>query len=106
MKKIVITIAAIAILMNVAKAQDKAFKKGDITAGLGIGVGIYGTKLHSSFTIDGNTYSDDTTDAAASTMFPVTAEYGVTNWFGIGARFAYSNYFTERDSATGYKEKT
>jgi hypothetical protein len=59
MKRIVITIAAIAILMNVAKAQDKAFEKGDITAGLGIGVGLYGTKLHTTFTFDGNIYSDD-----------------------------------------------
>jgi hypothetical protein len=30
-------------------------------------------------------------------------EYGVTNWLGVGARFAYSDYFEEKDSITGIK---
>ncbi|HEX8515715.1 MAG TPA: outer membrane beta-barrel protein [Bacteroidia bacterium] len=106
MKKIILTVALIASFMNVSKAQDKAFKKGDITAGLGIGLGIYGTRIHTTSSYQNLTFTHDTTDAAASVIYPLTLEYGITNWFGVGGRFAYSNYFTERDSLTGYKEKT
>ncbi|HEY0030531.1 MAG TPA: hypothetical protein VGC65_07225 [Bacteroidia bacterium] len=87
------------------KAQDKAFEKGDITATLGIGVAIYGTKIHSEASYGSIKIVDDTTDGAASVIYPITAEYGITNWLGIGARFAYSNYFEERDSISNIKPK-
>jgi hypothetical protein len=105
MKKVLLTIAAIAVFMNV-NAQDKAFQKGNVCVGLGIGLGIYGTQIHSEATYGGVTVEDDTTDGAIAAIFPLTVEYGVTNWLGIGGRFAYSNYFTEKDSITGYKQKT
>lgn len=105
MKKILLTIAAITALTNM-NAQDKAFEKGNVCVGLGIGLGVYGTQLHATSTYGNVTVEDDTTDGAISTIIPLTVEYGVTNWLGIGLRGAYSNYFTERDSITGYKEKT
>jgi hypothetical protein len=40
----------------------------------------------------------DTTDAAASVIYPLRFEYGITNWLGIGAGFAYSNYFVGEDT--------
>jgi hypothetical protein len=43
--------------------------------------------------------------AAGATIYPLKVEYGVTNWLGVGARFAYSNYIEERDSITGIKPK-
>jgi hypothetical protein len=43
--------------------------------------------------------SEDTTDGAVTRTFPVTLEYGVTNWLGIGARVAYNKFFTAVDSA-------
>ena len=105
MKKIVLSIAALSLLINISNAQDKAFKKGDITAGLGVGFGLYGTKLHSEATYGSIKVVDDTTDGAVSVIYPLMAEYGVTDWFGVGARFAYSNYFEERDSITNIKPK-
>jgi len=100
MKKIIIVATlALVFITNTSNAQDKAFKKGDITVDLGIGFGIYGTKIHQKF---GN-FTKDTTDAAASAIYPLKAEYGITNWLGIGARFAFSNYAEERDSITGIK---
>nr|MDQ3048805.1 porin family protein [Bacteroidota bacterium] len=105
MKKIVLMIAAIALILN-ANAQDKAFEKGNVVVGLGAGLGIYKTKIHSEQTYGGIKYSDDTTDAAASAIFPLMVEYGVTNWLGIGAKFAFSNYFEETDSISGRKATT
>lgn len=117
MKKITLTIAAIALFINASKAQDKAFEKGNMTVGLGAGFGLYGTKTHteqdrdvivwtgSGFAIEKQKFTQDTTDAAASAIYPLTFEYGVTNWLGVGARFAYSNYFEETDSITHIKSK-
>jgi hypothetical protein len=106
MKKIIYTVAVMAMCISAAKAQDdKAFKKGDITASLGIGFGVYGTKVHTEYDqqvfnlatgFSTVRYKQDTTDGAASAVFPLEVEYGVTNWLGLGGRFAFSNY--TRDS--------
>ena len=45
MKKILLAVVLIATCMN-AVAQDKAFEKGTIAAGLGAGFGIYITRAH------------------------------------------------------------
>ncbi|MGQ0829064.1 MAG: hypothetical protein ACT4ON_11805 [Bacteroidota bacterium] len=102
MKKITLLIAGIIFLANTVKAQ-KAFEKGTIAVDLGIGIAVYGTKLHSQTTSGNKTYESDTTDGAVSVIYPLAIEYGVSNWLGIGARFAYSSYFEERDSITGEK---
>lgn len=81
-------------------AQDKAFDKGTIVISGGVGLGIYKTKTHSEQTYGSVTFKDDTTDAAASVIYPITAEYGVTNWLGVGARFGFSNYFEEKENDT------
>lgn len=118
MKKIILSITlAFFFITNISNAQDKAFKKGDITVDAGIGLGIYGTKIHSEynqnylawtgsgFTTLTRRVKKDTTDGAASVIYPIKAEYGITNWFGLGARFAYADYFEEKDSITGIKPK-
>ena len=48
---------------------------------------------------------NDTTDAAASAIYPLSFEYGVTNWLGLGARLAWSNYFEETDSISHIKPR-
>lgn len=117
MKKITLTIAAITVLLTAAKAQDKAFEKGNMTVDLGIGFGIYGTKIHTENTTNVISWNGtqfvstptrvkkDTTDGAASVIYPLKFEYGVTNWLGIGARFAFADYFEETDSITHIKPK-
>jgi len=99
------------------KAQDKAFEKGKITIDLGAGVGLYGTKVHEEYNqkeyywtgsgIGTRTkrIKHDTTDASGAFIFPLQVEYGITNWLGIGARFAYANWIEERDSITKIKPK-
>jgi hypothetical protein len=116
MKKIAIAIVLFTASFISSKAQDKAFEKGNFTVDLGAGFGLYGTKIHTeenkySYTWNGSSFvktkvgitQNDTTDGAVSTIYPLKVEYGVTNWLGVGARFAFSDYFEERDSITGIK---
>jgi len=103
MKKIALLFSAIVILITNLSAQDKAFQKGDFSIGLGAGFGVYQTtSTYSINAIDpnGDTYRLGVTDqgGAAAAIFPLTLEYGLTNWFGLGARAAYSNYATNGDS--------
>ncbi|MCW3071809.1 MAG: hypothetical protein JWO44_1699 [Bacteroidetes bacterium] len=102
MKKILLSVAAMAMFLSAAKAQDKAFKKGDITVDLGAGFDIYGTRIHQE--IFGHSF--DTTDAAGGSHFPLKAEYGVTNWLGVGARFNFSNFIEETDSISHIRPTT
>jgi hypothetical protein len=116
MKKTLFAFFLIAATTFASKAQ-KAFEKGDFTVDLGIGFGLYGTKTHtevnkdvyywngSSIAVRKERVSNDTTDGAGATIYPLKFEYGVTNWLGVGARFAHSNYIEEKDSITGIKPK-
>lgn len=114
MKKLTLTIAAVALFLNFTKAQDKAFKKGDITVDLSAGFDLYGTKLHTEYNqqvydLSGShtvRYTHDTTDGAGGSHFPLKVEYGVTNWLGVGARFNFSNFIEETDSITHIKPTT
>jgi hypothetical protein len=120
MKKIILVTAAFCFLLSGLKAQDeKAFHKGSIAIEAGVGLAIYGTKIHTEsdqkvFTGSGfvtKRIVDDTTDGAGSTIYTINGEYGVNDWLGLGLRFGYSNYFedTEHDTIFGtaytYKPK-
>lgn len=118
MKKLLLSFLALTLIATVSTAQDeKAFAKGRMTVSLGAGFGIYGTKVHteydqqvpywngSSIAWETRRYTNDTTDGAISAIYPLTFEYGVTNWLGLGARFAYSGYFQETDSISGVQSK-
>lgn len=114
MKKINLTIAAVVLFSTIVKSQDKAFEKGNIIIDLGVGIGVYGTKIHQEYNEDRFNLvtgfetvrvKKDTTDAAAAVIYPLRFEYGITNWLGIGARIAYSNYFEEKDTVNNYKPK-
>ena len=119
MKKVILISVVLSCIVIVSKAQDKAFHKGVISADLGVGIAIYGTKSHTEYdsTIygaSGNTVTrviKDKKDAAASSIIPIGIEYGVTDWLGIGARFGYSKYIastsydTVNGTAVGFKPK-
>jgi hypothetical protein len=40
----------------------------------------------------------DTTDISGAFVFPLTVEYGLKNWLGIGGKVGYAKYFTNNDS--------
>ncbi|MES2286303.1 MAG: hypothetical protein V4547_11495 [Bacteroidota bacterium] len=111
MKKITLTFVAIALIINTSNAQKKAFHKGAVIVDLGIGVSVYKTDLEDAYNNqvwNGSSFSTtrikkDTTNAAAATVYPLNIEFGLKNWLGIGARVAYSKYFSEKDSISGLK---
>jgi hypothetical protein len=110
MKKIILTVAVLSSFITFSKAQDKAFHKGTIAVDLGIGFSIYGTKSHEEYdakvwngtAIVTERIKKDTTDGAAATVIPLSVEYGVTDWFGVGARFAHSKYIANADSTNNF----
>lgn len=114
MKKIALLVIAFTTAALAGKAQDKAFKKGDMSMELGTGFGIYGTYGHQEYDQDVATWngtsvvvtkervSQNHHDGAVSAIYPITYQYGVTNWLGIGGRVAFSKYYGE-DSVTHVK---
>lgn len=113
MKKRLLPLLLVCFSFNAINAQeDKAFHKGSITIDPSIGFAIYGTKVHAehdedywnvtTMSIEKRRVVEDTTDGAGATIYGLTAEYGVTNWLGIGFRFAYSNYIEETQYDTVY----
>ncbi len=93
MKKNLLVILSFLVISIAVNAQDKAFQKGNIVIDAGLGLAVYATKLHTEVATSSGTLSRDKTDGAASAIYPIQAEYGLKNWFGLGARFAYSNYY-------------
>jgi len=111
MKKIVLTFSGIALLITSSMAQKKAFHKGVLVVDLGIGVSIYKTTLQDQYNNqvwNGSSFNTirikkDTSNASGAAIYPLTIEYGLKNWLGVGARVAYSKYFSEKDSVSGLK---
>jgi hypothetical protein len=107
MKKITtICLAIITILTFNNEVSAQAFQKGTINIDLGIGLGVYGTSqtrtleqtatvniasLPSDFLDSKRTW--DTTDGTASTVIPLSIEYGISDKIGIGLDIIYNNYF-------------
>ena len=103
MKKHLLAILVISLFTGKSIAQDKSFEKGTITASFGASFAIYKTKSHSEITnYLGTVTVQDTTDGAGSAIYSLSGEYGVTDWFGAGVRFGYSNYIEETKHDTVY----
>jgi hypothetical protein len=110
MKKTILLLMMFACIGNNIKAQDKAFQKGTINVDLGIGVALYGTKTHHEYDATywtGTAFAterkkEDTTDGAGSRIIPISVEYGVTNWLGIGVRLGHSKYLSTADSSNNF----
>ena len=106
MKKIIL-IASAFIVSGTTNAQDKAkskstiFEPGNIIVDVGIGVAGYKTLRRETIVVGNNKKDFDKKESATSIIVPIQAEYGFSNWFGLGARFAYSNYFDSAKSNRG-----
>ena len=100
-KLIIISLALVATLILNKNVNAQAFQKGTINIDLGIGFGIYGTSQSSTSeinaTIGGIPYSQktthDTTDGTASTVIPISFEYGIADKIGLGLDVTYNSYF-------------
>ena len=82
---------------EMAKRADfeRSFNKRKIVISGGMGLGVYGTLFTDA--TDGNVKKD----GAASAIYFLSGEYGITKWIGAGAKFSFDNYFVKRDSSTG-----
>lgn len=99
--RILLTLFLSFIALNELHAQ--AFQEGNKNVDVGIAFGAYGTKLKVSNTVStasGSSSSDSTytdTDGAASTIIPISFEYGLTDKIGLGADLTISNYFIDEE---------
>ncbi|MFL5753172.1 MAG: hypothetical protein ACJ76F_07190 [Bacteroidia bacterium] len=82
--------------------SEKAFAKGNTVIDAGVAFALYKTKIHQ----ESSGYKKDTTDAAGGALYTIRGEYGVTDWLGVGARFGFTSFIDDKDSATGRTAKT
>lgn len=95
MKKIALCVAAFACL-TAQQLRAQSFKAGTIAADLGVGLKIYGVRAHSP--ANGTDVIGVFLGGAVPT---VTAEYGVLDFLGVGARYSRGTYLQQ-----GYKVRT
>ncbi|OFZ00362.1 MAG: hypothetical protein A3K10_07820 [Bacteroidetes bacterium RIFCSPLOWO2_12_FULL_31_6] len=86
-------ITSLFLTINIVNAQ--AFQKGNKNIDLGLGVGAYGTTTTFTVSFFGIPLSFTENDGAASTMVPISFEYGISNKIGLGVQLGYSNYFID-----------
>lgn len=111
MKKIILSTFILSLLSlstfsQVGDASEKAFKKGNFTISVGAAAAGYKTEVtqeYDSVYWDGTSLqtvraNSTDSDGAVSVIFPLSLEYGLTNWLGIGARVGYSKYLAAADS--------
>ncbi len=103
MKKNILLFYATFLFIVTTNAQNKAFHNGIVTIDFGVGLSIYGNQIHKEYDtkmFNGTIVKSDqnNSDGAVATVIPFTLEYGVTNWLGVGGRFAYSKYINNADS--------
>jgi hypothetical protein len=79
----------------------QAFQKGNKNIDVGVGLGIYGTKITVTNTVSFGPFSEDSsytdTDGAASRIIPISFEYGVTDNIGVGLDLTICNYYIDEE---------
>ena len=79
-------------LFSFQNVNGQAFQKGNFNIDLGIGFGAYKTTTKFQFDFFGTPITFTEEDGAASGMFPLSLEYGISNKFGLGLEFGFCNY--------------
>lgn len=92
MKKILLT--CLILSLPCLPAFSQSFVKGSLVAEAGAGLGIY------RITATDKSKNETNSDTTAAWVFPLTMEYGLSNYFGIGGTFKYSNYIEGDSSST------
>lgn len=96
MKKIILLFLAIS-----TQAFCQSFDRGTILINAGAGLSGFTTIL-----TDKDTKFEDK-DGAAASMFPFSAEFGITNWLGGGVEIVVGSYFLDDSSdieSSGFKD--
>ncbi|MGB3948015.1 MAG: outer membrane beta-barrel protein [Bacteroidia bacterium] len=105
MKKTFFLLVA-SILTSYTTVNAQSFHKRAVVVDFGAGINISQTEIKqqynrqvwngSGFTI--MPVKKDTTDISGAFVFPLTVEYGLKNWLGVGGKIGYAKYFTSNDS--------
>ncbi len=105
LKNILIFLFAVCIQKNYAQEikeekkveRVRSFDKNINVIALGVDAGVY---VYRSVYKTNNTKD---TSGALNRTFSLQYERGILKWLGVGAKFGYSNYYSEVDSVTGTK---
>jgi hypothetical protein len=94
-----ILLTALQVSAQKTSQEGKSFYQGALVADANYGIDIYNVHYHyETKTTPVGKY--DTYDKAGSKSFSLGAQYGVTNWFGVGLRGKFDNYIVSQDSVT------
>ncbi|MBI2281938.1 MAG: hypothetical protein HYU68_14780 [Bacteroidetes bacterium] len=96
------SILLVIISLSSTHLFSQAFEKGNINFDLGLGFGAYGTKV--TYKDTKNNFEVSKTDGAASTIIPLSFEYGLSNKIGLGLQIGSSNYFIENKDSNDVTE--
>lgn len=105
MKKHLLLILSIA-LSSYSILNAQSFHKRAVVVDFGAGVTISKNQIEQQYNSqvwNGSGFTTvpvqkDTTDVGGAFVFPLTVEYGLKNWLGIGGKVGYAKYFTNNDS--------
>ena len=95
---------ALILLVSPLVANAQAWEKGNANLDLGLGIASYNTTVSYTFTVNGDEVTLSEEDNSSSFYLPISFEYGIGQKIGIGAEFAYSNYFIDDEDTTNVSE--
>lgn len=101
MKKLYSTLTIVLItLFSTSNTYAQAFQKGNANIDVGLGFGAYSTTTTFTFDFLGTPVTLSDEDGAASTMVPISFEYGISNKVGLGVQLGFVNYFIDNEDST------
>jgi hypothetical protein len=97
MKKTLGTLSILLISCTVISAQ--TFQKGSLITSLNFGLDVYSTQYSQTINYYGyGTNTQSSNGGAAAVNYNLGAEYGITNWLGLGLQGKFDNYLIGKDS--------
>lgn len=85
------------VFFFISHLNAQSFEKGSMNFDIGVGFSVFGTsqEMTTKVFINQNLVDEqksDTTDGAVAVTIPISFEYGISNKFGLGVDFVFSNY--------------
>ncbi len=101
MKNIRAAVVLLSVILNQVKAQE-SFHKHALIISADFGGDVYA--ITEKYNVNGYpNLGYTTTIGAACASYPISVEYGVGKWLGLGLVAKFDNYAIKKDSATQYQ---
>lgn len=91
---------SVLVVLSALQLGAQSFYKGALVTELNYGIDIYNVHYHYELKVSPYT-KYDTYNKAGSKSFNLNAQYGITNWFGLGIKAKFDNYIVSKDSVSG-----